>query len=105
MDEYENTPTPSNDSSGVCIAALILGILGMIGGFLPVVRYFTLVCSILAIIFGVKGRKMHNRYSGMATAGLVLGIIGVVFAVLMTVCAGVLGAALCSAASSVLSEI
>ena len=104
MDEYENTPMPSNDYSGICIAALVLGLLGIVGGFIPVVRYFTLVCSILAIIFGVKGRKKRSRHSGMATAGLVLGIIGVVFAVLVTICAGILGATLCSAASSALAD-
>lgn len=58
---------------GMSIAALVLGILS-----LPL--YFTLIPAILAIIFGVKGRRKSRaatgRTNGLATAGMVLGIIG-----------------------------
>ena len=63
-------------SNGLSIAALVCGILGIVGGFIPVVSYFTLVLSILGVIFGVLGRKKCAS-KGMGTAGLVLGIIGV----------------------------
>lgn len=47
----------SNTGKNLSIAALVCGILGIVGGFIPVVQYFTTVLSILAIIFGVMGRK------------------------------------------------
>lgn len=79
-----------NDGKNFSIAALVLGILGIVGGFLPVVQYFTTVCAVLGIVFGVKGRRMSvaatGTASGLATAGLVLGIIGAAFAVLGIVC-------------------
>ena len=69
-----------NNGKGFSIAALVLGILGIVGGWIPVLGYFTLVMAILGIIFGAKGRKMSaaadGKASGLATAGLVLGIIG-----------------------------
>ncbi len=57
-------------------ASLVLGILGVLG-------CCTFLFSILAIIFGVQGRKKASQglatNGGMATAGLILGIVGVVF--------------------------
>ena len=93
-----------DNGKGWSIAALVLGILGIVGGSIPVVCYFTTVCAILGIIFCVKGRKMsvaaEGKSSGLATAGLVLGIIGTAFAVLGLICTTVCSAALCAAAGT-----
>ena len=79
-----------NNGQNLSIAALVLGILGIVGGFIPVVCYFTTICAILGIILGVKGRQMRvaatGSASGLATAGLVLGIVGTAFAVLGLIC-------------------
>ena len=72
-------------SNGLSIAALVCGILGIIGGFIPVVCYFTLVLSILGVVFGVLGHKKCAS-KGMGTAGLVLGIIGLAFSLLGVLC-------------------
>lgn len=91
-----------SNSNNISIAALICGILGLIGGWIPVVVYFTLVLSILAIVFGVKGRKMaqaDGAPTGMATAGMVLGIISVAFSAVMIVCTVVCVGALAAAGS------
>ena len=72
------------------IAALVCGLLGIVGGFIPIVRYFTLVLSILGIVFGVKGRKLSAQTQSnaeLATGGFVLGIIGCVFAGVGIMCA------------------
>lgn len=82
------------DKKQFSIAALVLGILGIIGGFIPIVQYFTLVCSILGIVFGVKGRKdVDSKDRGLATAGLVLGIVGLSFSALGIVCIVCIGIA------------
>ncbi|MDD2362084.1 MAG: DUF4190 domain-containing protein [Oscillospiraceae bacterium] len=75
---YQPQPIQST-SNGMSVAALVCGILGIIGGFIPVVQYFTLVLAIIGIVFGVQGKKkaaLTGTGSGLATAGLVLGIIG-----------------------------
>ncbi len=93
---------PMNDGKGMSIAALVCGILGIIGGFIPFVSYFTTVLAVLGLIFGVIGRKKstlaYGKASGIATAGLVLGVIGVAFAVIGLLCTIICTAALCSAA-------
>lgn len=73
--------------NGLGVAALVCGILGIVGSFIPIVRYFTLVLAILGIIFGVKARKSCTpEKKGLATAGLVLGIIGTAFSALGVIC-------------------
>lgn len=78
------------NGKGMSIAALICGILGIVGSFIPVVCYFTLILSILGIIFGVKGQKIAKATGegkGLATAGLVLGIVGTAFGAVGALCA------------------
>lgn len=75
---------------GPSVAALVLGILGVVGAFIPGVKYVTLVLSILGIIFGVVGQKKAKEVgatSGLATAGLVCGIIGTAFSAVGVICA------------------
>lgn len=79
----------------MAVASLVCGILGLIGGFIPVVQYFTLVLAIVGIVLGVKARKdlsAEGQPTGMATAGMVLGIISVGLTIL-----GIIAAAACAA--------
>ena len=90
VEVVQTTAAPANNGKGMSIAALVCGILGIVGSFIPVVTYFTFILSILGIIFGVKGNKIAKATGegkGMATAGLVLGIIGAAFGVLGLLCA------------------
>lgn len=101
--EQQSNPAPVSEGKGFSVAALVLGIIGIVGSFITIVCYFALPCAILGIVFGVKGRRrstlVRGKSSGLATAGLVLGIIGTVFAALGLICtlacagmiAGILG--------------
>lgn len=98
---YTPNPTPEGqETNKMSIAALVCGILGIVGSFIPVISYFTLVLAILGIVFGSKGMKIAKitgQGQGLATAGLVLGIIGTAFGVIGVLCiicaAGALAAA------------
>ena len=91
-----NMQPEQKPSNGMAIAALVCGILGIVGSFIPIVCYFTLILAIVGLVLGVKARK-EQPGNGMATAGMVLGIIGVAFAVVGVICVicavGVIGAA------------
>lgn len=100
VEVIENPVEAKPASKGLSIAALVCGILGLIGGWFPVVQYFTLVLSILGIVLGAKAKKAavaNGEPTGMATAGLVLGIISVALTILAIVCtvcaAGIVGMA------------
>jgi len=73
--------------SGFGIAAMVLGIVGVILGWwlIPLLGF---VLSILAIIFGGVGLRSRGR--GMSIAGLVLGIITAVLSIIGVVIWGAL---------------
>ena len=101
-----NTSAVENSSASSVTAffALICGVFGLIGAFIPVVRYFTLFFAILAIVLGVAARKAAPKNKRkMATLGLVLGIISTGFAILMIVCVSICTGALISGITSLFS--
>ena len=59
---------PQDNSKGLAIASLVLGIVS----FFPCCGS---VCSIVSIVLGVLSRKKKPTDNGMATAGIVLSII------------------------------
>lgn len=82
-------PNQVPQNNNMPVAALICGLLALVFWFIPL-RYFNfinLLFSILAIVFGAKGRQTASpNQAGMATAGMVLGIIGVVLYLVSIVC-------------------
>ena len=92
-EQPNTTPTLANDGKGFSIAALVLGIVGVVGVIISLLHfavYVTSACAILGIIFGALGRikckAATGRSSGLATAGLVLGIIGTSLSIVGLVC-------------------
>ncbi len=80
--------------NGMAIAALVLGILGFIGGFFVVGALLGVVAIILGFIARWKVKRGEATGGGMALAGIILGILGVLIAVAFVA----LGAALFNAA-------
>jgi len=89
---FQSNPT-GDSGNGMSIAALVCGIIGIIGAFIPYVNIFCLVLAILGIVFGVKGMKkakITGAGKGLAVAGLVLGIIGTSFSAILVLCTVIL---------------
>ena len=76
-------------SSGMAIAALVCGILSLVGACFGVGAWAGVVLGIVAIVLGVMANKAGKDTK--ATAGLVMGIIGLalsaIIAISCTVCA------------------
>jgi hypothetical protein len=94
------TSTGEPPTSGLAIAALVLGILG-------VIQVLPIVGSALALLFGymarsdIRDRPLSLSGAGLATAGIVLGWIGVGIWVLGALglvlgLAGLVGCGLCA---------
>lgn len=81
---------PANPSNGMGIAALVLGILSIVGGLFVIGG----LLGVLAIIFGFLGRGKAKRgeatNGGMALAGIITGFVGIALSVLVLVLAIVL---------------
>ncbi|MBR2562126.1 MAG: hypothetical protein IKE31_08270 [Eubacterium sp.] len=77
--------------SGKSTAALVLGIIALIGGFL--IPFVGLICGIIGIVMAGKARREGDT-SGAVKAGRILSIIGLVLSLIVIVIGVVMGVAL-----------
>lgn len=80
----QNTTAPIEEKKGLSIASLVLGIISLV---LLCFWYISLPCAILALIFGIIGRKKGGK--GMATAGIILSAIALVIVAIILILAAV----------------
>ncbi len=79
-------------TSGLAIAGLILGIIGLLLSFIPVVNLLAILPALLALIFGVVVLFQKNTTKGMAIASLVLAVFTVIVIIVMNIfAASILG--------------
>lgn len=65
--------------NGKATAALVLGIISLIGICIPIAG---IICGIFAIILAVMAKK-EGSTDGKQKAGMILGIIGIVISIIM----------------------
>ena len=68
-------------NSGSAVASLVLGIISLVFKLIPFVGFISVICAILAVVFGIMGKSevenSDGRLSGydMANAGFIMGLI------------------------------
>ena len=82
-------PTPEavgQRGGGFAVAALVLGIVGVVFGFIPLLFVIAFPCGLLAVIFGVLAWRSANKpggsRKGMAIAGTILGVVALALGVI-----------------------
>ena len=86
---YQTNNQQPQQSNGMAIAALVCGIVGVVGCFLGYFAFVSLALSVVGIVLGVKGMKVAQttgKGKGLAIAGLVCGIVGAVFSLVGAIC-------------------
>ena len=76
----------------MAIAALVLGIVGLVISFIPGISIVGPICAIVGVVLGVIARKKAKEAgqpTGMATAGMILSIICLAIAVVSVIVAAV----------------
>lgn len=68
--------------SGLSTAGMVLGIVGIVLSFIPIINNIAFFLGILAVIFGIIG-LVKKAGKGKAIAGLVLGILAIVITLAM----------------------
>jgi hypothetical protein len=71
-------------ASGVSIASLVCGIIGVLVGWIPIVGFIGLVLGIVAVATGIMGLQRPNG-RGMAIAGLICGAVVIFLWVAVTI--------------------
>lgn len=89
-------PVQTPTVSGLAIAGLVLGILAILGAFVPILNIFTAPFAIIGLILAIVGfvgvNKGKHSGRGIAIAGIVLGAVALVVTVGMYGCAGAIAA-------------
>lgn len=68
--------------SGLATAGLVLGIIAIVGAWIPFLNIVSIILAVLALIFG--GIALAQKKStGKAIAGLILGVVSIIVAVYM----------------------
>ena len=81
-----STAVVARRGNGLAVAALVLGIIGVLSGLIPLLFFFAWVLGVLAFVFGWLGRGAVKRDPsrsgrGQATAGVILGALACVLGV------------------------
>lgn len=83
---YSHAPAPARPSNGLGTAGFVVGLIGLLFSFLPLIGVIAWPLVILGIIFsgiGIsKATKGVATNKGLAIAGLVVSIVGLVFCIL-----------------------
>jgi lysylphosphatidylglycerol synthetase-like protein (DUF2156 family) len=85
---HYTTPHAQSAGNGLAVASLVLGIVGLVLAFIPIIGVVAWILGPLAIIFGFAGRSRAKRGApngGMAMAGLIMGIITVAIAIVWVI--------------------
>ena len=78
-------PTSSAPRNGLGVAALVLGILGLVLSFVIVGGVLGLVAVVLGIVGLIRVRRGAANNSGMAIAGIITGVLAILVAVVVGV--------------------
>ena len=70
------------NSSGLAAAGMVLGIIGVVLSFIPIINNIAFFIGILALIFGIIG-IVKKAGKGKAIAGIVLGILSIAITLAM----------------------
>ena len=82
MDRPARTAGGKKESNGWAIAALVCGIVGAVGGLIPLLYWLAWGLGLLALVFGVIAIRQGGRErsgTGMGWAGAILGVVAIGF--------------------------
>lgn len=86
MDENIQQQNNNNESKGMAIASMVLGILGLVFWCVPILN---LILAVLALIFGIVVMHKKSAGKGMGIAGFVCGILGTLWGIYYIICLGI----------------
>lgn len=85
-------PVPSQRENGLGTAGFVLGLVGLIFAFIPLIGVIAWPLTILGLIFGIVGTVRANRdqadNKGLAISGLVLSVVGLIICIVWTAAFG-----------------
>lgn len=81
-------PTVPSRSNGLAIAGFVLGLLALLGSWIPFVNILAIVLGVVGLVLAIIGLSTSKRKGsgkGLAIAGLVMSLLGILFAIVVNV--------------------
>ncbi|UDM10574.1 hypothetical protein PSS89_15075 [Clavibacter michiganensis subsp. michiganensis] len=87
---YAPEPAPSaprepKTSNGVGLAALIVGVLSLIGSVIPILNYVSGFLALVGIVLGIIGLILKDRPKGMALGGLIASVVALILSIVLAI--------------------
>lgn len=79
------TPAPAKAGNGLGIAALVLGILALIGAFIPFLNYGAWFLGLIGLVLGIIGLVQKNRKKGAALTGTILSGVAIILSIVLAI--------------------
>jgi hypothetical protein len=79
------TPAPAKTGNGLGIAALILGILALIGAFIPFLNYGAWFLGLIGLVLGIIGLIQKNKKKGVALTGTILSGVAIILSIILSI--------------------
>ncbi|WP_317229404.1 DUF4190 domain-containing protein [Clavibacter sp. MX14-G9D] len=80
-----SAPRERKSFNGVGLAALIVGVLSLIGSVIPILNYVSGFLAAVGIVLGIIGLVLRDRPKGMALGGLVVSIVALILSIVLAI--------------------
>ncbi|MDA3806098.1 MULTISPECIES: MmpS family transport accessory protein [unclassified Clavibacter] len=90
MTQYAPPPAsapeaPRTNGNGLGLAALIVGIVALVGSVIPFLNYVTGFVAFVGLVLGVIALFLKNRRKGAAIAGTIISVVALILSVVLAV--------------------
>jgi predicted membrane protein len=76
---------PAKSGNGLGIAALIIGIIALIGALIPFLNYGAWFLGLVGLVLGIIGLVQKNRKKGVATAGTIISGVAIILSIVLAI--------------------
>ncbi|MGG7465616.1 MULTISPECIES: MmpS family transport accessory protein [unclassified Plantibacter] len=76
---------PVKTGNGLGVAALVIGIIALIGSFIPFLNYGTGFLAFIALVLGVIGLVQKGKSKGTAIAGTIIAVIALILSIVLAI--------------------
>lgn len=78
-------PAPAKTGNGLGIAALIVGIVALIGAFIPFLNYGAWFLGLIGLVLGIIGLVQKNKKKGVALTGTIISGVAIILSIVLAI--------------------
>ncbi len=78
-------PRERKTSNGVGLAALIVGVVSLVGSVIPLLNYASGFLALVGIVLGITGLILKDRPKGMALGGLISSVVALILSIVLAI--------------------